>query len=297
MAEPNHPAVDELLDLLDLQKIGEGVFAGAPARDMFGNTRVFGGQLLAQGLAAASLSVPPDWQCHSLHAYFVRPGTPGRPIEYEVAAMRDGQNFILRKVAAVQRDQLNCELIASFEREQPGPEYQHAMPDAPAPESFPPEDERNARFLASVPAELRERFQHTGPIETIRIDSDEFHSPTPKFGPLRTWARVRSRLVDDPQLHRCVLAYASDMGALEPSVRAIGARFGDPETQLASLDHALWFHRPFRVDEWLLFVLESPSVAGGRGMNRGSVYTRSGELVASIAQEALVRQRDRNAAY
>jgi acyl-CoA thioesterase II len=297
MPEALHPAVDDLLTLLDLQKIGEGLFSGAPARDLFGNVRVFGGQLLAQGLAAASLSVPSDWQCHSLHAYFVRPGAPGRPIDYEVAAMRDGQNFILRKVAAVQRDQLNCELIASFEREQPGPSYQQAMPDAPPPESFPPEEQRTARFLETVPEAFRERFKHQGPIETIRIDSLDWSSTTPKFGPLRTWVRARSRLVDDPQLHRCVLAYASDMGALEPSVRAVGARFGDPETQIASLDHTLWFHRPFRVDEWLLFVLDTPSVAGGRGLNRGSIYTRSGELVASIAQEALVRPRDKTATY
>jgi acyl-CoA thioesterase-2 len=290
--EPLHPAVLELLELLDLQKAGEGVFVGPPAQQPFGNARVFGGQLLAQGLAAASFSVPDDWFCHSLHAYFVRPGTPGRPIDYEVSAMRDGQSFILRKVVAVQRDQLNCELSASFDREQAGPEYQQAMPETPEPESFPPEDERTARLLETAPPALRSRLQQQTAIEMIRVDGRDFDSSTPTFGPVRNWVRARSKLADDPALHRCVLAYASDMGALEPSMRAIGAKFTDSELQVTSLDHAVWFHRPFRIDDWLLFVFESSSVAAGRGMNRGSVYTRGGQLVASIAQENLMRQRD-----
>ncbi|HEY2732910.1 MAG TPA: acyl-CoA thioesterase domain-containing protein [Polyangiales bacterium] len=291
MAEPTHPAVEELLELLDLRKIGEGLFSGAPARDLHGNARVFGGQLLAQALAAASFSVQRDWQCHSLHAYFVRPSTPGRPIEYEVLAMRDGQSFVLRKVAAVQRDELCFELTASFELPHEGPEHQEPMPDAPAPESFPSEGERIATVLETVPAEFQEWVKLKRAVEMIRMDSRTWNSPAPQHKPLRTWVRARSRLVDDPQLHRCVLAYASDFIALEPSMDAVAARYGDPESQVASLDHSIWFHRPFRVDEWLLFVFDSHSVAGGRGLNRGRVYARTGELVASIAQENLMRRR------
>jgi acyl-CoA thioesterase-2 len=299
-------ATAELLDLLNLQSAGQGVYLGAPSPDA--RMRVFGGQVLAQALAAASFTAP-QWPCHSLHAYFLRPGKPGRPIEYEVAAMRDGNTFATRKVAAVQRDELNLELVASFvdaapalrggasaEREESGAEYQVAMPDVPAPESFPGEDERTAALLASAPPELHEHMQRKRPVELIRIDARDFRDRTPSSAPVRTWMRVRSPLMDDPNLHRCALAYASDMGALEPSLRAIGGAFGDSAMQVASLDHALWFHRPFRFDDWLLFAFEPVSVAGGRGLSRGCVWSRDGQLVASIAQEGVMRKRDELAA-
>jgi acyl-CoA thioesterase-2 len=292
-------ATSELLELLDLRSEGQGVYVGAPSRDS--RMRVFGGQVLAQALAAASFTAP-EWPCHSLHAYFVRPGKPGRPIEYEVAAMRDGQNFAARKVMAVQRDEVNLELIASFERDEDGREYQPTMPDVPAPETFPGEDERTAALLEKAPPAYREYLERKRPIEQIMLDARRFEAeagaaaPVPAPGPVRSWLRVRSELPGDPNLHRCVLAYASDMGALEPSLRAIGAGFGDSALQVASLDHALWFHRPFRFDEWLLFQFEPISVAGGRGLSRGSVWSRDGRLVASIAQEGVMRRRDEQAA-
>jgi acyl-CoA thioesterase-2 len=286
-------ATAELLDLLDLKNVGQGTYLGAPSPD--GRVRVFGGQVIAQALAAACFTAP-EWPCHSLHAYFLRPGKPGRPIEYEVAAMRDGQNFATRKVVAVQRDEVNLELIASFEREEDGPEHQPSMPDVPAPESFPGEEERTAQMLETVPAELREQVQRKRPIEMIRVDMRDFRDRTPSTAPVRTWMRVRSRLADDPNLHRCMLAYASDMGAIEPALRAIGAGFGDGAMQVASLDHALWFHRPFRFDDWLLFSFEPISVAAGRGLSRGAVWTRDGRLAASIAQEGVMRKRDELAA-
>jgi acyl-CoA thioesterase-2 len=288
----DHQSAAQLLDLLDFQVLGQGVFSHAPAPSQGPEfPRLFGGQILAQALAAACQTVPEGLCCHSLHAYFVRPGKPGRPIEYEVAAIRDGQNFVLRKVMAVQRDELDCELTASFERPRSGPEYRLSMPEAPDPESFPDEAERIARLIEAAPEFAKNWMKRPTPIEFIQIDP-----PPPAgevvVGPVRTWARARGKLHDDPNLHCCALAYASDMGALHPSMRAIGAVVHDPKLQVASLDHALWFHRPFRFDQWHLFVFESDSVAGGRGFNRGSVFDRQGVLVASIAQEGLMRNRD-----
>jgi acyl-CoA thioesterase-2 len=289
-----NPGENELLELLDLDARGQGAFVGRPTLDS--NTRVFGGHVIAQALAAASFTVD-GWPCHSLHAYFLRPGKPGRPIEYEVAAMRDGQRFATRKVMAVQRDELNLELIASFERDEAGPEHQLKMPDTPPPESFADEDARIARALEKAPPAMHELLKRKRPVEAIRVDERDFGDRTASPGPVRTYMRARGKLMDDPNLHRCALAYASDMGALEPSMRALGLGFGDSAMQVASLDHAVWFHRPFRFDEWLLFVFESESVAAGRGFNRGSVFSRDGRLVASIAQEGVMRKRDSDAPF
>jgi acyl-CoA thioesterase-2 len=287
-------ASDNLLDLLDLKSAAQGVFLGPPSIDA--RSRVFGGQVLAQALAAASFTVK-GLPCHSLHAYFLRPGKPGRPIEYEVSSMRDGQSFVTRKVMAVQRDELNLELTASFQNDDPGAGFQRTMPDTPLPETFPSEDERLAKYLATTPPAMHERIRTKRPIESIRVGAGGGFDVAPGAGPVRTWMRARGTLVDDPNLHRCALAYASDLGAIEPSLRAIGMSFTDAASQVASLDHAMWFHRPFRFDDWLLFVFESDSVAGGRGLTRGSVYSRDGKLVASIAQEAVMRLHEAEAAY
>jgi acyl-CoA thioesterase II len=284
-------SVAHLLELLDVRSQGEGLFIGAPG--LAPNSRVFGGQLLGQALAAASFSVPPDSACHSLHAYFLRPGKPGRPIDYEVSVMRDGRRLCARKVAAVQRDELVFELTASFEPESPGPEHAEPSLAAPAPESFPDEATRMQQWLEKLPPELHD-YVRSSPIEFIELDSRDRHDQTPSAGPVRAWRRVRDRLPDDPALHRCVLAYVSDMGALEPAVRAVGLARSHSDLQLASLDHALWFHRPFRCDEWLLFTVWPVSVGSGRGLCRGLVHSRDGRHVASFTQEALVRTRDPN---
>jgi acyl-CoA thioesterase-2 len=282
----------EVLELLDLQTQGKGVFLGPPERAA--RSRVFGGHVVAQALAAASFTVD-GRPCHSMHAYFLRPGKPGRPIEYEVSAMRDGNSFATRKVIGVQRDEVILELTASFDVGSPGAEHRLAMPDVPAPESYPGEAEREALALAATPPELQEMVRHRWPMEVIRVNPRAFGDRTPDTAPVMTWMRMRGALMDDANLHRCALAYASDLGALEPTMRAIGLAFGDTSWQVASLDHALWFHRTFRFDEWLLFVFDSASVASGRGLNRGSVFTRDGVLVASVAQESLARGRDPNA--
>jgi acyl-CoA thioesterase-2 len=171
------------------------------------------------------------------------------------------------------------------------------MPETPPPESFPPEDERLAQLLRNAKPEQQEFLKRKRPIESIRVDARDLNDRTPTSGVLRTWMRARGKLMDDANLHRCALAYASDMGALEPSLRAMGAGFADSSLQIASLDHALWFHRAFRFDDWLLFVFESSSVAAGRGLSRGSIYSRDGKLVASLAQEGVMRARDEVAAH
>jgi acyl-CoA thioesterase-2 len=279
----------ELLEILNLESQGEGLFTAAPVQD--GLDRVFGGQLLGQALAAATHSVLEDWPCHSLHAYFVRPGKPGRPIDYEVAAMRDGQRLATRKVVAVQRDEVILELTASFEREEPGAEHQEPMPAAPPPESFPSESERMARALALAAPEQRRFLERKRPIEFIAVDERDPRDRTPSADPLRYWMRVRGSLPSDARLHRCALAYASDMGALQAAMRAGGVAFGDSSVQVASLDHALWLHRPFRFDDWLLFTFHAISVSAGRGLSRGMVHTRDGRHVASLVQEGLMRAR------
>ena len=290
--------VTALLTLLEVQDQGQGTFVGAPAEDATSRSRVFGGQVLGQALAAASFTVPDDRLCHSLHAYFVRPGKPGRPIGFEVSTMRDGKEFVTRKVAAVQRDELICELTASFTGDFGGPNHQLRMPEVPPPEAFPTEEERIARIVEHAREDVREPLElqlRQSAIELIHIEPHSYGDTTASTEPLRRWARVRGSLPDHPVLQRCMFAYLSDGGVMEPSVRAIGGSFQDPLLQLASLDHAVWFHRPFRCDEWLLGVFDCSSVAAGRGINRGHVFTRDGTLVASIAQEALIRPREPNA--
>jgi acyl-CoA thioesterase-2 len=275
-----------LLDILSLQPQGEGLFTADPVQD--GLERVFGGQLLGQALAAATHTAPEDWPCHSLHAYFVRPGKPGRPIDYEVSALRDGQRLATRKVIAVQRNEVIFELTASFESEEAGAEYQEVMPSAPSPESFPSEDERIAQALAAAAPEQRRFLEVKRPIEFIKVDD---HEDAPPAAPLRYWMRLRDALPDDARLHRCALAYASDMGALQAAMRAGGLAFRDGAVQVASLDHALWLHRDFRFDDWLLFTFHAISVSAGRGLSRGMVHTRHGIHVASLIQEGMMRAR------
>jgi acyl-CoA thioesterase-2 len=208
-----------------------------------------------------------------------------------VTSVRDGQNYAIRSVAAVQRDELVFQLTASFGPDHAGPEYQPPPPAAPPPESFPPEPERMAKLLEKADSQRRAMLAHS-PIEGIQIDAWDFENPKPQHAPTRSWMRLRKPIPSDPVLQRCVLAYCSDMGLLGASVMAIGGKFMDPEMQIASLDHSIWFHRPFTWDDWLLFVYESLSVADGRGLSRGSVYTRDGKLVASLAQEGIMRKRN-----
>lgn len=282
----------DILQLLDLERVEQGVFVGGPSED--GRSRVFGGHTIGQALAAACFSVE-GVVCNSLHAYFVRPGIPGRPTHYEVSAIRDGNSFATRQVIAVQRDEVVLHMVASFHEPTPSA-FAHAvaMPAAAAPETFPDEDERLERLMAIVPPDMREQVRRKMPFEFIRVNDFEpaADADQERTRPNRQWLRVRSSgLPSDPNFHCCALAYASDAGPLEPCMRAVGASFGDSTLQVASLDHAVWFHRPPSFSDWTLFTYESPSVAGGRAFSRGSVFARSGELIASIAQEGVLRQR------
>ena len=274
-----------LLDVLDLQTQGQGVYTGAPAPDGVERTRMFGGQLIAQALAAASFTTPPEQLCHSLHAYFVRPGQAARTTDFEVANMRDGEGTSLRKVMAVQRDELICEVTASFSAPSVGREYQRSMPAVTSPEELLREAEERAPELKDAPPEQQRSISY-GPLQILPLPSVD---AAPQY---RAFIRVAGQLPSDPNLHACALAYASDIGAVHPSLRAVGVGVRDPGWQVASLDHALWIHRPFRADEWLLFVLECSSVSASRGLSHGSVFSRAGALVASLTQEAMLRPRD-----
>lgn len=279
----------EILKVLELRPCGEGIFIAEPVRD--GLERVFGGQLLAQALAAATESVREELLCHSLHAYFVRPGKPGRPIAYEVSTMRDAQRVATRRVVAIQREEVILDLMASFGLEERGAEVQEPMPVAPPPESFPPEEQRLARALELASPEQRRFLERRLPIEVIAVDERDPQESSSSLNPLRYWMRVRGALPRDVRAHRCALAYASDMGALRAAMHAGGIDLRDNTVQVASLDHALWLHRPFVFDDWLLFTFKAVSVAAGRGLSHGSVHTRDGKHVASLAQEGLMRRR------
>jgi acyl-CoA thioesterase-2 len=286
---PEEAGVEWLLDLLDLQRVGQGVYTGPPAPDHAARSRLFGGQLIAQALAAASFTVPEDMECQSLHASFVRPAQAGRPTDFEVANMRDGRSSALRKVMAVQRDELMCELTAAF-----CPPAQSASPETPdfqvqMAETMPPDAlYREALSSPDLHAEslVQRPLGHYGPLQIMAA------KPRPVGPRISTWIRVNGALAPDPKLHACSLAYISDLGAVHASMLAIGAQLFDPKWQVASLDHAVWFHRPFRADAWLLFNFDCTSVSADRGLNHGLVYSQDGVLVASITQEALLRPRD-----
>jgi acyl-CoA thioesterase II len=278
--------VEWMLELLDLQHVGEGVYTGAPAPDGNERTRMFGGQLIAQALAAASFTTPDDLLCHSLHAYFVRPAQAGRTTDFEVANMRDGRSSALRKVMAVQRDELMCELTASFSREPSleSKDFQVSMSELVPPDQLFREAQTSPNLQAD---DLRKRpLGAYGPLQLMPAQ------PRPAAPSMSTWIRVNGSLPSDPRLHACALSYASDLGAVHASMTAIGVQLFDPQWQVASLDHAVWFHRPFRADEWLLFTFDCTNVSAERGLNHGLVYTQNGALVASITQEALLRPRE-----
>lgn len=255
--------------------------------------RVFGGQVLGQALVAASRTVEEPRAAHSLHGYFLIGGDPNRPIIYEVERVRDGGSFTTRRVKAIQAGMAIFVMSASFHRAEPGFEHQITMPKVPRPDELPSERELMEKLLPRMPEPIRKYFQRKRPIE-LRPVGFERYMRRQKGEPQQcVWMRASGRLPDDPQLHQCVLAYASDMTLLDTALIAHGRMLFDPDLQMASLDHALWLHRPFRADEWLLYSQDSPSAQGARGFCRGSVFTAAGELVASVAQEGLMRHVQR----
>jgi acyl-CoA thioesterase-2 len=280
--------VENLIAVLDLEQLEENLFRGLSPQ--VGWQRVFGGQVIGQALVAAGRTVS-GRPAHSLHAYFLRPGDPEVPIIYQIERMRDGGSFSVRRVVAIQHGFPIFAMSVSFQKEEVGLEHRIAMPEVPPPESLPSEAELQAAYLDRAPEGVRRYWQRPRPIELRPVDPTHFISREALAPTQNVWVRATGRLPDDPEIHRCVLAYASDMTLLDTALFAHGRVIFDPDLQVASLDHALWFHRPFRADEWLLYAEDSPSSSGGRGFNRGSLFTRDGVLVASVAQEGLIRRR------
>jgi acyl-CoA thioesterase II len=279
-------AVKKLLKTLDLEPLEVNLFRGVSPQD--GWQRVFGGQVIGQALVAVQRTVE-DRSVHSLHGYFMRPGDPKVPIIYEVDRIRDGRSFTTRRVVAIQHGQAIFSMSASFHNNEEGLDHQFDMPDVPMPEDLPSEVDLRAKFIDMVPENVRRYWERARPIEMRPVDLTHFFS-SKKLDPVQNvWFKATDTLPDEVALHQCVLAYASDMTLLDTSLFAHGRSLFNQDLQVASLDHAMWFHRPFRADEWLLYTQDSPSTSGARGFNRGSVYTREGILVASVTQEGLIR--------
>ena len=283
-------AVDNLLNILDLEQLEHNLFRGRSPQN--GWQRVYGGQVVGQALVAADRTVEAkDRLVHSLHAYFLLPGDPKAPIVYEVDRIRDGGSFTTRRVVAIQHGQAMFTMAVSFHKPEPGFDHQAAMPDVPPPEELASEEELKARLLPNLPEVMRKYWEFERPIELRPTDLSRFLSPEKGEPRQHIWIKASGPLPDDFRLHQCVLAYASDFSLLDTALVAHGRLMFDPRIMMASLDHAVWFHRPFRADEWLLYVQDSPSSQGARGFCRGSIFSRDGVLVASVAQEGLIRER------
>lgn len=279
-------ALERLLSLLDLEELEVNIFRGrSPDED---RQRVFGGQVAGQALVAAGRTVGTG-RIHSLHCYFLRPGDPRRPILYEVDRIRDGRSFTTRRVVAIQHGRAIFNLDASFHHDEPGLTHQAEMPDAPPPEGLPTFNERLKPFLKQLGEwALRER-----PIDFRLCDPPGTDPRTWRAPHAQAWFRTAGALPDDPLLHACILTYASDMTLLDTTVRPHGMVWTpDRKLMMASLDHCIWFHRPFRADDWLLYTQYTPSAAGARGLATGMIFQRDGTLVASVAQEGLIRPLD-----
>ncbi|MEF3081078.1 acyl-CoA thioesterase II [Luteimonas sp. SMYT11W] len=281
------PPVSELIDLLSLERLEDNLFRGQ-SRDI-GTKYVFGGQVLGQALSAAQATMDNPRPAHSLHAYFLRAGNIEAPIVYDVDRTRDGGSFSVRRVTAIQHGKVIFFCAASFQEEEAGAEHQLSMPEVPAPEDLEPQDPLPAQVLAKLPVKVQRWLDRSGPFEFRHVyPRDELRPPKrPPFQQM--WFRLTGPVDDTPALHRALLAYASDFQLLGTATFPHGISYYQPNVQMASLDHALWFHRPFRVDDWLLYSLDSPSAQGARGLARGQIFDRAGRLVASTAQEGMIR--------
>jgi acyl-CoA thioesterase II len=281
--------LDELVALLRLERIEVDLFRGQ-SQDL-GWGRVFGGQVLGQALSAAEQTVPKERPCHSMHGYFLRPGLTDQPIVYTVDRIRDGGSFTTRRVVAIQDGKAIFSLGASFQKVEEGFEHQDAMPEAPPPESLESERDLARRLADTIPEALRGRVLAERPIEVRPVQVHNPLAPRPAPPNRMLWCRASGTLPDEPSLHQYLLAYASDFNLLGTAMLPHGVSGFTPGMQIASIDHAMWFHRPFKMDDWLLYVFDSASASGGRGLVRGRFFTRDGRLVASAAQEGLMRRR------
>ncbi len=278
-------ALDELVALLDLEAIEVNLFRGVSPPDE-NRQRVFGGQVAGQALVAAARTVDDATRVvHSLHAYFLRPGDPDHPILYDVDRIRDGRSFTTRRVVAIQHGRAIFNLQASFHSPEDGLQHQLEPPDAPEPTALPDFKSRMAPFKEA----LGDWYERPRPIDVRYVDPVAFDRDRPLATEQLVWFRADGDLPEDPVLHACIVTYASDMTLLDTTLLPHGMGWGTSGIQMASLDHAMWFHRPFRADEWLLYVESSPSTSDARGLAEGHMFTRSGDLVVSVVQEGLIR--------
>lgn len=290
-------AVETLIDILDLERIEQNLYRGE-SPDV-GWQRIFGGQVIGQALVAAQRTVStkenePKRIVHSLHGYFMRPGDPSVPTIYEVDRIRDGRSFTTRRVVAIQHGKAIFSMSASFQIVEEGLEHFVEMPDVPQPEDLPSEKQLAEQFIDHAPEGVRNYWKRERPIE-LRPISLEHYISNKKLEPKQNiWFRATGKLPNNTAVQQAVLAYASDMTLLDTSLFAHGRAVFDPNLQVASLDHAMWFHRPMNMEEWHLYSQDSPNSSGARGFTRGSIYSRDGQLIASVAQEGLIRERKKD---
>lgn len=282
-------AVQDLISILDLEELDLNLFRGRSPQN--GWQRVYGGQVIGQALVAAVRTVEPSRLAHSLHAYFLLPGDPKLPIIYDVDRMRDGKSFTTRRVTARQHGHPIFSMLVSFHGHEEGLEHQAQMPDVPPPDQLPSEKDVRANILPTLPEAVRRYYERERPIEMRPVEFDRYTGKKYPDGRFNVWIKINGTLPDNLPMHQCALAYASDMTLLDAALTPHGRTLFEKEFMAASLDHAMWLHRPFRADEWLLYAQDTPSLQSSRGFARGLIFTRDGKLVASVAQEGLVRLR------
>ncbi|MDG1353400.1 MAG: acyl-CoA thioesterase II [Sulfitobacter sp.] len=278
---------DQLIELLDIEQLEVDLFRGIGSGGET-TTRIFGGHVIAQALMAAYRTVP-DRLCHSLHAYFIRPGDPKIPVIYQVDRARDGGSFTTRRVVAIQHGKQIFNLSASFHIDEEGWDFQHAMPQVGSPEDWPNRAELREAHVAKIPEKYRDDFTRQRPIELREVAPRDFFTPEKASDRNHLWFRMETAKGQGPQMQHCLLAYASDMNLLGSSLRPHGLTWFQGNVMSASLDHAMWFHGPIQFSDWHLYDLDAPWTGKARGFNRGSIYSADGTLVASVAQEGLVR--------
>ena len=279
----------DLLSLLKLEKIEDGIYRGQ-SQDL-GFKALFGGQVMGQAVSASLETVDEERVIHSLHSYFLRPGDAEKPVVYEVENIRDGKSFNTRRVKAIQNGKPIYYMTASFQKHEQGFEHQTTMPDVPPPEEVSSYSDFIFDHQEFLSDDIRGKFLSEKPIEVRPIQKYNWVHPSKSEPLCQMWIKANGSLSDDPNVHFCMLSYCSDFQFLTTSLMPHAATHWDPNFQIATVDHAMWFHRPFRIDEWLLYSTESPSAYGGRGLVKGQIFNQKGDLVASTMQEGVIRQR------
>ncbi|CCQ12693.1 Acyl-CoA thioesterase II [Pseudoalteromonas luteoviolacea B = ATCC 29581] len=281
--------LQELLNLLTLEEIEQGIYRGQ-SQDL-GFRQVFGGQVMGQALSAAKQTLPEGRYVNSLHSYFLRPGDASKPIVYDVENIRDGKSFSTRRIRAIQYGKPIFYMTASFQGDEEGLSHQSPMPKVPAPEELKSSLEFYQEHAAQIPESIRSKFTREMPIEMRPVNFQNPFLPQVTEPTRHVWFKATGEMPDDRRIHNYLLAYASDFEFLPTALQPHGMSFMHPSMQVATIDHAMWFHRPFRMDEWMLYSVDSPSASNGRGLVRGQFFNRQGELVASTIQEGVMRKR------